>query len=107
MPQEQESRSAIRIGAGVLLCGLVMTGVAGTIYQLVSPGGWIAHAFGHGAKAGFSLFMAVALLVGFAYLSRTWTPSRMERNFAANLAVALFALAGVVYLAHFCTTGAL
>ncbi len=84
-----------------------MTGIAGTIYQVIAPGGWIAQAFGHSVKAGFSLLLATALLLGFAYLSRTWTPSQKHRHFTANLVVSMFALAGAVYLAHFWTTGAL
>lgn len=98
---------AARTAAGFMISALVMTGIAGTVYKVIAPGGWIAQAFGHGVKAGFSLLLAVVLLVGFAYFSRSWTPSQEHRNFTANLVVALFALAGAVYLGHFWVTGAI
>jgi hypothetical protein len=97
---------AVRRSAGVVVSVLVMTGIAVTIYKVIAPGGWIAQAFGHSFKAGVSVLLAIALLVGFAYFSRTWTPSQKHRNFTANLVVGLFALAGFVYLARFWTTGA-
>jgi cation transport ATPase len=107
MDLRQETASAIQTGAGLIVGVLVVTGIAGTVYKVIAPGGWVAQAFGHSAKAGFSLLLAIALLLGFAVFSRTWTPSRRHRNFTANLVVALFALAGAVYLAHFWATGKL
>lgn len=97
----------VQTSAGFAISALVMTGIAGTIYKVLAPGGWIAQAFGHSVKAGFSLLLAMVFLVGFAYLSRTWTPSQKHRHFTANLVVGLFALAGLVYLTHFWTTGVL
>jgi apolipoprotein N-acyltransferase len=107
MDLKHETTSLIQVGAGLLTSLLVMTGIAGTIYNVIAPGGWIAQAFGHSFKAGLSLLLGVLLLLGFGYLSRTWTPSQKHRNFTANLVVALFALAGFVYLAHFWATGGL
>jgi hypothetical protein len=107
MDLKQETVSLAQIAAGLTVSALVMTGIAGTIYKVISPGGWIAQAFGHSVKAGFSLLVAVALLVGFAYLSRTWTPSPKRRNLTANAVVCGFAVAGLVYLLHFWATGAL
>lgn len=97
----------VQTSAGLVISILVMTGIAVTIYKVIAPGGWIAQAFGQSVKAGLSILLAIALLLGFAYLSRTWTPSRQHRHFKANLVVGAFALAGAVYLAHFWTTGAL
>lgn len=107
MDPKHEGLSPVQIGVGVVMSLLVMTGVAGTIYKVMAPGGWIAQAFGHGVKAVFSVLLAVALLLAFAYFSRTWTASQKHRHFTANLVVSLFALAGFVYLAHFWVTGAL
>lgn len=97
----------VQTTAGAVISVLVVTGIAVTVYKVISPGGWIAQAFGHSVKAGFSLLLAVTLFLGFAYLSRTWSPSQKHRHFTANLVVSLFALAGAVYLAHFWVTGAL
>lgn len=99
--------SAVQTSAGLVMSVLVMTGIAGTIYKVIAPGGWIAQAFGHGVKAGFSVLMAIMVLLAFAYFSRTWTPSQTHRHFTANFVVAAFALAGFVYLAHYWATGAL
>ena len=107
MSLKHETVSLFHAGAGLLMSALVMTGIAGTVYKVISPGGWIAQAFGHSVKAGFSVLLGVALLLGFFYFSRTWTPSPKHRNLTANTVVAVFAAAGLVYAAHFWATGAL
>jgi hypothetical protein len=107
MSLKQETLSLFHAGIGAFVSVLVMTGIAGTIYKVISPGGWIAQAFGHGVKAGFSVLAALALLLAFFYFSRTWTPSPKHRNLTANVVVSVFALTGLLYAAHFWTTGAL
>lgn len=107
MNLKHETVSLFQAGTGLLLTVLVMTGIAGTIYKVISPGGWIAQAFGHSVKAGFSVLVGLALLLGFFYFSRTWTPSPNHRNVTANVVVAGFAVVGFVYLAHFWVTGVL
>ncbi|HEX7052802.1 MAG TPA: hypothetical protein VF211_02565 [Burkholderiales bacterium] len=107
MNLKHEVVSLAQAGVGFVVTALVMTGIAGTIYKVISPGGWIAQAFGHSAKAGFSVLIAVAALLAFFYFSRTWTPSPKHRNLTANAVVAVFAIAGLIYLAHFFSTGAL
>ena len=107
MNLKHEAVAAMQIGAGFVTTVLVMTGIAGTIYKVIAPGGWIAQAFGRSVEAGFSMLMALALLVGVFYFSRTWTPSQKHRNLTANAVVAVFAVVGVVYLARFWMTGVL
>ena len=107
MDLREETAAAAQTGAGFIVCVIVVTAIAGTIYKVIAPGGWVAQAFGHGVKAGLSLLLAIALLLAFAVFSRTWTASRKHGNFAANLVVTLFALAGAVYLAHYWKTGAI
>ena len=107
MDLRHEASSLAQAGAGLVVTMLVMTGIGGTIYKVISPGGWIAQAFGHSVKAGFSVLVGLSALLAFYYLSRTWTPSQQHRHMTANLAVGGFALAGLVYLAHFLATGAL
>ncbi|HET7198415.1 MAG TPA: hypothetical protein VFI86_07090 [Burkholderiales bacterium] len=107
MDLKHETVSLVQAGAGFLTTILVMTGIAGTIYKVIAPGGWIAQAFGHSVKAGLSVLIGVAALLAFVYISRTWTPSQKHRNFTANFVVTVFAVAGFIYLAHFWTTGVL
>lgn len=107
MNLKHETVSLVQTGAGFLTVLFVMTGIAGTIYKVIAPGGWIAQAFGHGVKAGFSVLVGIAALLAFFYISRTWTPSQSHRNLTANLVVTVFAVAGFIYLAHFWATGAL
>lgn len=107
MDPRHETTTAVQTGVGLIVCVLVVSGIAGTVYKVIAPGGWVAQAFGHGVKAGLSLLLAIALLLAFAVFSRTWTPSRKHGNFTANVVVALFALAGAVYLAHYWRTGAI
>lgn len=107
MNLKHETSSLFHAGLGAAVSLLVITGIAGTIYKVISPGGWIAQAFGHSVKAGFSVLAALLLLLGFFYFSRTWTPSQKHRNLTANAVVAVFAAAGLLYAAHFWSTGAL
>ena len=107
MSLKNESVSLVQAGAGFAMTVLVMTGIAGTIYKVIAPGGWIAQAFGHSVKAGFSVLVGLAALLAFFYISRTWTPSQRHRHATANFVVAALALAGLVYLAHFFATGVL
>jgi hypothetical protein len=105
MDLRHEAAGAVQTGAGFAITALVMTGIAGTIYKVIAPGGWIAQAFGHSVKAGFSVLVGVTVLLAFFYFSRTWTPSQKHRNLTANLVVSVFALAGLLYLSHFVATG--
>jgi hypothetical protein len=107
MSLKTETVSLFQASAGFLMTVLVMTGIAGTIYKVIAPGGWIAQAFGHSVKAGFSVVVAISVLLAFFYFSRTWTPSHKHRNLTAHTVVAVFAFTGFVYLAHFWVTGAL
>ena len=107
MSLKTETVSLFQASAGFAMTALVMTGIAGTIYKVIAPGGWIAQAFGHSVKAGFSLLVAITVLLGFFYFSRTWTPSPKHRNLTANVVVSVFALAGAAYLARYWLTGTL
>ena len=87
----------------MLLLVLVMTGVAGTIYKLTSPDGWIAGAFGRSISAGFAALTALLAVIAFAWFSRGF--ALRLRNRHADLFVYTFAAAGFLYLAHFWLRG--
>ena len=107
MDLRHETSSLVQAGAGLVVTLLVMTGIAGTAYKVISPGGWIAQAFGQSVNAGFSVLAGLSALFAFHYISRTWTPPEDRPQVTPSLAVGGFALAGLVYLAHFLATGAL
>jgi hypothetical protein len=92
-------------GLGMVLLTLVVTGVAGTIYKVMAPDGWIANAFSRGTSAGLAVIGSVALLVALAWLSRGW--GLRARNRYSDLFVYTFAVAGFLYLTRFWISGTL
>jgi hypothetical protein len=82
--------------AGCAIALLVMVGVAGTVYHLVSPGGWVGQLFNRslaGGMAGILAFMVIGLC---AFLTQTWV-SVTNRNRFSEVFVYLFAAAGALY----------
>src|SRR5205085_3016000 len=59
----------VKTGVGAVAVILVITGIAGTIYKLVAPDGWIIGAFGRSVSAGLVALGAFAAVVAFAWLS--------------------------------------
>ena len=92
-------------GLGMVLLVLVVTGVAGTIYKVMAPDGWIAGAFDRSTGAGLAALGSVTLLAGLAWLSRGW--ALRSRNRYSDFFVYTFAAAGFLYLARFWISGAL
>lgn len=91
--------------ARFVLLVLVLTGMSGTIYKLLAPEGWIAHAFGRGFSAGIAAMLVVFGLLLVVWLSRGVAVTRIRQH-AANAVVYLFAFAGFVYLAQYWMRGA-
>ena len=83
---------------------LVVTGVAGTVYKVMAPNGWIADAFQRSPTAGLALIGTLGLLGLFAWVARG---SVRRRNRHASLFVYAFAAAGLMYLARFWIHGSL
>ena len=78
---------------------LVLTGIGGTIYKVISPDGWIAHAFGRGLSAGTAALGSVLMIAAFVWFSRGRGTGRTRQRYA-DLLVYSFAAAGFVYLAQ-------
>jgi hypothetical protein len=85
------------VGFGVV--ALVMAGIGGTIYKVISPDGWVSQAFGRSLSAGAASLGSLLLVAGLAWFSRGWTSPR-TRNRYADLLVYTFAAAGMFYLAQ-------
>jgi hypothetical protein len=91
------------MGAIVLL--LVVTGVMGTIYKLVTPDGWVVAAFHRSTTTGLALMGALGLASLVAWISRGLAVR--ERNARASFFVYVFAAAGLMYLARYWMNGSL
>jgi hypothetical protein len=86
-----------QMAVGVIVVALVLTGIGGTIYKVISPDGWVAHAFGRSLSAGFAALGSLALIAGLAWFSRS---SPRNRSRFTDLCMYTFAVAGMLYLAQ-------
>jgi hypothetical protein len=102
--EEVYSLAQALVGLGVLL--LVLAGIGGTIYKVISPEGWIAMAFGRSLSAGAAALGSIALIGGFAWFSRSLGDVR-RRTLASDFLVYGFAAAGILYLSQLWMKGTL
>jgi hypothetical protein len=93
-----------QVVVGFAVVALVMLGIGGTIYKVISPDGWVAQAFGRSFSAGTAALGSVLLIVVLAWFSRGWTSARTRNRFT-ELFVYTFAGAGLLYAAQFWTKG--
>ena len=91
-------------GLGAVVLMLVVTGVAGTVYKIIAPNGWIADAFQRSTTAGLALVGTLGLLGLFAWTARG---AVRGRNRHAAVFIYAFAAAGLMYLARFWIHGSL
>jgi len=82
---------------GVMLLGLVLVGIGGTIYKVISPDGWVTQAFGRSLSAGVAALGSLLMIAGLAWFSRS-SPRSYSRF--PELLVYTFAAAGLLYLAQ-------
>jgi hypothetical protein len=87
----------MKIWLEALLSLLVVTGVVGTLYNLVAPDGWISDAFHRSTPAGLASIGVIGVLGTFAWMSRGW----LIRGRNAQLFVYAFAMVGLVYATRF------
>lgn len=95
----QEVFAIAQIAVGLVVAALVLTGIGGTIYKIISPSGWIALAFGRSLSAGVAALGSLFMIVALAWFSRGWSSPR-HRNRFSDLLVYSFAAAGLLYLAQ-------
>ena len=103
---EQELYSIVQglVGLAVLL--LVLAGIGGTIYKVISPEGWLAQAFGRSLSAGVAALGSLTLVGGLAWFSRSWGDVS-RRTLISDFLVYGFAAAGFLYLAQIWMRGGL
>lgn len=101
---KQELFAAVQTFAGFLIVSLVLVGIGGTIYKVISPEGWVAQAFGRSLSAGAAALGSLLMIVGLAWFSRGWTAPR-RRMQASDVLVFGFALAGLLYVVQLWSSG--
>src|SRR5882672_2114754 len=95
---KHEVYSAAQVIIGLAVVALVLVGVGGTIYKVISPEGWLSQAFGRSLSAGAAALGSLVIIAGLSWFSRGWA-SPLTRNRHADLMVYTFAAAGMFYLA--------
>lgn len=88
---------------GFMVSVLVMVGIAGSIYKLVSPDGWIAVAFGHSFSFGAALLAALLGAAAVVWTVPGFAPGQRAR--IADAVVYSFAAAGVLFLGQLLVLG--
>ena len=89
-----------------VLLSLVLGGIGGTVYKVLSPDGWIAHAVGRSFSAGAAALGSVMLVGALAWFSRSWGAPD-NRTLFHHVLLWGFAALGVLYLVQLWTKGTL
>jgi hypothetical protein len=101
----QDAGGLMQATWGFVLCVMVVLGICGTIYKLLSPSGWIAALMGRGFSGGVA---AIGLMIVFGvvgWVARSWTSTRQQSG-AADITVYVFAAAGLLYSFQLWSKGA-
>ena len=106
MRLKQELYSFAQTFWSCVLLSLVLGGIGGTIYKVISPDGWIALAFGRSLSAGAAALGSMALVGALAWFSRTWGDPT-NRTLLWHFLIWSFAAAGGLYLAQLWMKGTL
>jgi hypothetical protein len=94
---KQEASALAQACLGFVILALVLLGIGGTIYKIISPEGWVAQAFGRSLSAGVAALGSLLMVVALAWFSRGWSSARRRTQFA-DIAVYGFAAAGLLYV---------
>lgn len=96
---KQDYRVLVQTLIGFAVLALVLIGVSGTVYRMISPNGWLVQWFGAGVTAGTAAVMSLLVLAVLSWFTREWV-SAYQKNRIADLVLYVFAAAGVVYVAQ-------
>jgi hypothetical protein len=103
---KQEVFSFISTFWSCILLALILGGIGGTLYKVMSPDGWLAVAFGRSLSAGAAALGSMVLVAALAWFSRSWGGPD-NRNLLAVFIQWGFAAAGLLYLVQLWTKGGL
>jgi len=101
---KQEAFALAQVCLGFVILALVLLGIGGTIYKVISPDGWVAQACGRSLSAGVAALGSLLMVVTLAWFSRGWSSPRRRTQFA-DIAVYGFAAAGLLYVVQLWTRG--
>jgi hypothetical protein len=88
---------------GFALSALVLVGIAGSIFKLVAPEGWMVQAFGHSVGFGAGLLAALLGAAAVVWALPGFMPTQRAR--IADAVVYGFAAAGLLYLGQLLVIG--
>lgn len=89
--------------AGFAISALVLIGIAGSIYKLVAPEGWVVQAFGTSFGLGAALLAALLGAAAMVWALPGFMPSQRAR--IADVLVYGFAVAGLLYVGQLLVVG--
>ena len=96
MRVKHEASALAQACLGFVILALVLLGIGGTIYKIISPDGWLALLFGRSLSAGVAALGSLLMVVALAWFSRGTSPRR--RTQFADVAIYGFAAAGLLYV---------
>jgi len=82
------------IGFGMVI--LVMIGIAGTIYRVIAPHGWVVEAFNRSLTAGLTTLVVLSAIGAMLWFTNPKTHGK--RNTSIELIVMGIAGAGAIFL---------
>jgi len=93
----EESQALTQALVAFFVVMLIMIGIAGTVYRVIAPDGWLADAFSRGFVSGLLTLSALGLMAALLWLKRGNTVFA-KRSRVAEMIVMGFAGAGALYL---------
>lgn len=102
---KHDSANLVQTIWGFGLVIFVVVGICGTIYKLLSPGGWLAGLLGPGYSGGVAAGGLMLIFGVIGWISRTFTSHRRQSG-TADLVVYAFAAAGLLYAFQYWSRGA-
>lgn len=95
MRDETQALAQALVAFGMVM--LIMIGIAGTVYRVIAPDGWIVQAFERGLGNGLATLSVIALLAASLWL-RGGKAVLAKRSKLIEMIVIGFAGAGALFL---------
>ena len=90
--------------AWLLLGGLLLLGVGGSLYKLAAPEGWAAQLFGRSLAGGIATVLTLVMIGTCFWLTREFVSARQRSQFSGLMGY-VFAGAGALYVVQFYLNG--